>query len=419
MMFKGLLTSVLLLVGALGAPLEEQKRGAAFAWGSEKLRGVNIGGWLVLEPWITPSIFDKLNRDDIVDEYTLGQKLGSQRALELLRPHWNTWCTWSDFNKIKQSGFNLVRIPIGYWAYETFGSPYVPGAAPYLDAAIDWARSLGLKIIIDLHGAPGSQNGFDNSGQRTSNPTWTTGDTVSQTLRVLKTISDKYAHPSYHDVVIGIQLLNEPLIGRVSESATRQFYRDGYGQTRTVSNTPVILSDGFKPPSTWNGFLTPSDNNAQNVVLDHHEYQVFWQEGVAMAPWQHRQLVCNNADSWSFADKWTFVGEWSGAMTDCAKYLNGFRIGARYDGTYPGSYRVGDCAWARDLGMWSQAYKDDTRGYIEAQMDAFEKRSQGWVWWNFKTENAPEWDAFRLIDAGIFPQPLTARKFGPVCTNLG
>ena len=29
-----------------------------FDFGSEKIRGVNLGGWLVLEPWITPSIFE-------------------------------------------------------------------------------------------------------------------------------------------------------------------------------------------------------------------------------------------------------------------------------------------------------------------------------------------------------------------------
>lgn len=39
------------------------------------------------------------------------------------------------------------------------------------------------------------------------------------------------------------------------------------------------------------------------------------------------------------------------------------------------------------------------------------------VFWNFKTEGSPEWDAFRLIDNGIFPQPLTDRKFGQICTN--
>lgn len=34
------------------------KRDLRFAFGEEKVRGVNLGGWLVLEPWITPSIFE-------------------------------------------------------------------------------------------------------------------------------------------------------------------------------------------------------------------------------------------------------------------------------------------------------------------------------------------------------------------------
>lgn len=51
-------------------------------------------------------------------------------------------------------------------------------------------------------------------------------------------------------------------------------------------------------------------------------------------------------------------------------------------------------------------------------MDAFERAANGWIFWNFKTENssAPEWDAFALLDAGLFPQPLTDRKFGSNCT---
>ncbi|KAF2471120.1 glycoside hydrolase [Lindgomyces ingoldianus] len=416
MIFWRVISAALVLGSAFTAPAE--KRGVAFSWGSEKLRGVNIGGWLVLEPWITPSVFESLGRSDVVDEYTLGQKLGHDAALAILRKHWDTWATWQDFNKIKQSGFNVVRIPIGYWAYDTFGAPYVQGAAAYIDAAIDWSRGLGLKIIIDLHGAPGSQNGYDNSGERLANPTWQSGDTVKQTLQVLKTISEKYAQTKYQDVVIGIQLLNEPLIVKLNEAGVRQFYRDGFGQVRTVSDTPVILHDGFKPPNTWNTFLTPSDNNAQNVAIDHHEYQVFSPEQVAMQPWQHRQAVCNNAESYNGADKWTFVGEWTGAMTDCAKYLNGFGVGARYDGTYPGSSYVGTCGFQNDITQWPQTYKDDTRGYIEAQMMAFEKKTQGWFFWNFKTEGAAEWDAFRLIDAGVFPQPLDKMKFGAICTNF-
>lgn len=378
------------------------------------------GGWLVLEPWITPSIFQQYPMSmGIVDEYTLNNVLGNQTAHDsVLKPHWDSWVTLADFQKIAGAGFNLVRIPVGYWAYDTFGSPYSMGAAPYIDNAIGWARQTGLKVVIDLHGAPDSQNGFDNSGQVMDKPRWQTGDTVAQTLQVINTIQQKYGDSSYDDVVAAIEVLNEPLTSELDLDETKQYERNAYGQQREVSQSRVVMiQDGFQPPSSYNGWLTPSDDNAQNVVLDHHEYQVFTDELVAKAPWEHRQFVCNNAGTYSGADKWTIVGEWSGAMTDCAAALNGYGIGARYDGTYPNSTYVGSCDSINFIETWSQGLKDDTRGYIEAQMEVFESHTNGWIFWNFKTEASPEWDAFRLIDAGIFPQPLTSREFGQICSN--
>jgi glucan 1,3-beta-glucosidase len=64
------------------------KRSVAFNWGREKVRGLNIGGWLVLEPWITPSIFQNVDQSlGIVDEFTLTQQLGTETAYSILKPH--------------------------------------------------------------------------------------------------------------------------------------------------------------------------------------------------------------------------------------------------------------------------------------------------------------------------------------------
>lgn len=161
----------------------------------------------------------------------------------------------------------MVRIPIGYWAYSLdSGEQFTQGAAPYIDDAISWARKVGLKVWIDLHGGPGSQNGFDNSGQRNSVLGWQQGDSIAQTLAVLDTITQKYAQLEYQDVVVAIELLNEPLSEELNFDQLKQFYRDGYGQVRAVSDTPVMLHDGFIAPSDWNDVLSVSDNNAQNGI---------------------------------------------------------------------------------------------------------------------------------------------------------
>ena len=101
---------------------------ASFPYGSQKVRGVNLGGWLVLEvlkffssslltkkihwpwiiqPWITPSIFDNTGDSRIVDEYTLGQYRKSD-TLSTLQHHWDTWITESDFSAIAAAGWVLT-----------------------------------------------------------------------------------------------------------------------------------------------------------------------------------------------------------------------------------------------------------------------------------------------------------------------
>lgn len=102
----------------------------------------------------------------------------------------------------------------------------------------------------------------DNSGQlikAPQTPGWTQGDSVNQTLAVIQLIANKYAQLSYQDVVVAIELLNEPLASSLTggTNAVTQFYNDGYGDVRKISNTPVMLHDAFQNVSFWDGVLAP------------------------------------------------------------------------------------------------------------------------------------------------------------------
>jgi glucan 1,3-beta-glucosidase len=56
------------------------------------------------------------------------------------------------------------------------------------------------------------------------------------------------------------------------------------------------------------------------------------------------------------------------AETDCAPALNGYGIGARYHGTYPGSSDVGSCNGISNIANWDDDMKGNVRGYIEAHI---------------------------------------------------
>lgn len=75
------------------------------------------------------------------------------------------------------------------------------------------------------------------------------------------------------------------------------------------------------------------------------------------------------ASSLSSFDLWLIVGEWTPAATDCATYLNGLGVGARFDGSYPGSTRVGSCSGITgSSSTFSSSYKTFLRQYWEAQV---------------------------------------------------
>jgi glucan 1,3-beta-glucosidase len=144
----------------------------------------------VLEPWITPSLFDGTGNDAIIDEYTFCQYQDRSVATGKLKQHWDSWITendikwisgeciyhvasrWKGTSSLAEAGLNHIRVPIGYWAYDIAeGEPWINGQAEYLDKVVGWARSHNVKVMVDLHGAPGSQNGYDNSGRR-GEATW-------------------------------------------------------------------------------------------------------------------------------------------------------------------------------------------------------------------------------------------------------
>lgn len=349
-----LLASTTVDAGVIRADANVSERGVNIGWpyGSSKIRGVNLGGWLVLEPWITPSLFEATNNDNIVDEWTFCQLQDKSTATAALKNHWDTWITEADFKDIAAAGLNHVRIGLGFWAWDVSGGePYIQGQVAYLDKAIGWARTYGLKVLIDLHGGVGSENGYDNSGHKGEALWATDSNNVLRTKNVLNTIAAKYADPAYWQVVTALGLLNEPagyLNSQLLET-TVQFWRDGYGATRwpwlpsssAQSGLLIVISDAFQPISYWDGFM--SEPTYTDVALDTHYYQVFsdaensWDENT------HIAQVCSKASDYANAPLWLMVGEWSLARTDCAKWLNGRGIGSRYDGSYSGSPTVGSC----------------------------------------------------------------------------
>lgn len=368
----------------------------------------------MLEPYITPSLFEVF--DDIpVDEYHYCQQLGKDECLDRLTQHWLSYYNESDFATMKQYGLNMVRVPIGYWSVlPMHGDPYVQGALEYLDQAIAWAQKYDLKVLIDLHGAPGSQNGFDNSGYRDiDHPGWlNTTANVNHTYNALNELYAIYGTgdmaEKYNDTIIGIQILNEPNGPFLDMDEVGNFYNQTYLDARNIMNFNILilLHDAFQELGYWDDFLS-SGQNYYNIMIDHHRYEVFDPGALEMNISQH--IASINSYLSGINDEYhpAIVGEWSAALTDCTPWLNGVGLGSRYEGQDPyNNDYIGNCSNVNNFDQWSELEIKNHRKYIEIQLDQYSSKSNGWIFWCWKTENAIEWDFQKLIELDLMPQPL-------------
>lgn len=171
-------------------------------------------------------MYDNTGDSRIVDEWTFGQYQSVATATSALQAHWASWITEADFVAIAAAGLNHVRIPIGYWAFDvSAGEPYIKSTQySYLKQAVQWAANHGIYVIVgmlsvatsayvlysfgqfllDLHGVPGSQNGFDNSGHRGSINWNTQQSNIDRSSAIIKTLAAEFSQAKYNNVVSAI-----------------------------------------------------------------------------------------------------------------------------------------------------------------------------------------------------------------------
>jgi glucan 1,3-beta-glucosidase len=352
------------LLSSVGVGSAQTETGAM----PKKIHGVNLGGWLVLEKWIKPSLFDGQSAED---EYSLCQALGADKAAALLKEHRETWITAEDFKWLKARGINSVRLPVGYWVMEE-NSPFISGLET-MDWAFRTAKENGMSVLLDLHGAPGSQNGWDHSGRAGEIGWYKSQDNIDHTLRVIEALA---THCKQHDNLLGIELLNEPR-DSVPLEILKKYYQDAYQRIRqqlTATQAAVVFHDSFRA-FAWEKFM--SGPEYQNVILDTHLYQCFSDEDhrrsmpgqIELAAVQRKQQL----DRMGRDEMPCIVGEWSLGL--------------------PEGNMKGLDAVAQDAAL---------RAFAAAQLLSYEG-TRGWYFWCYRTESGGGWSFRDSVKQGWMP----------------
>jgi glucan 1,3-beta-glucosidase len=357
------------------------------------LRGVNLGGWLLLEKWMAPSLFAGL---EATDETTWCAELGAAAAARL-RAHWEGFITREDFAWLAERGINAVRIPFGHWilgppypyhpSYGPTPHPFVEGGIEILDRALGWAAEFGLEVLLDLHAAPGCQNGFDNGGIKDVCEWHTREAYLDHSVALLGRLARRYrAEPA----LCGIELLNEPRWD-VPTEVLKAYYERGYEAIRAhcpPDRVAVVFHDGFRSHREYLGFLQPPRH--ENVVFDLHRYQCFERADLEMDihGHLHKAGVVRREEADAIRRELglpAILGEWSLG-------LNLEVVSLWASGPFHHALQRLD-PFQRDV-----AY----RAYGAAQLLSFE-HYHGWFFWSYRTETTPEWCFRDCVERGWLP----------------
>lgn len=384
-----------------------------------KIKGVNLGNWLVLEKWMNLAMFEGTTAED---EYHLPLQLSKEVYEARIKIHRSEYITERDFAHIAYMGMNSVRIPVPYFIFGD-REPFI-GCINELDKAFSWAEKYGLSILIDLHTVPLSQNGFDNGGICGVCRWSQTPNEVEFVLNVLEKLAERYGK---HKALMGIQPVNEPLTeavwdlydienrykpaepemakgnAPVSLEFLYKFYTDAYNRIRKHTDKIVVFHDGFNL-DVWEDFF--KNGNFENVILDTHQYLMVAegkgceQNLESYLKYIDEEIAKPIAKVQKYVD--VICGEWS--------LFNSYAVGMDTKGGQSTLNGI-DCT------VKHNTFSNDERKNIymtlaKAQLKAFEN-GVGYYYWNYKllldTVNDinwygwDSWDFGKCVSEGWFP----------------
>ncbi|KAL3830459.1 hypothetical protein ACJIZ3_019261 [Penstemon smallii] len=300
-----------------------------------------------------PSVFVMHIVKGLQGEYQLTNGYGPNLAPEILTNHWNTYIVEEDFKFMSENGLNAVRIPVGWWIkYDPSPpKPFVGGSLEALNNGFTWAFKYNMKVILDLHAVPGSQNGNHHSGSRDGFIEW--GDSrINETVSVIDFLAQRYGqHPSLG----AIELMNEPLAPGVSLDSLKKYYKAGYDAVRMYTSTAHVILSNRLGEANSTELLHFAATSFYNSVIDVHYYNRYSDYFKNMNGQQ-------NID-----------------------YIYKTRSKQLQEMTRPGGPLTFVGEWTADLYIDDASIRDYKR-FSKAQLDVYGKATFGWAYWSYKCE---------------------------------
>lgn len=286
------------------------------------LRGTNAGGYMLQEFWLTPTDYttNVTDQTDLIN--TLTNRFGSDAAKTLINTYESNYWKESDFDTCASLGINCIRLPIWYRNFVDENNNWYSNAFDRVDWFVEQAGKRGIYVIIDMHGAYGSQNGSDHSGVDGGNnkkgaSEFFFGSNAASNQEKYYQMWEKIAeHYNSNPVVAGYDLLNEPYNEYRYNSGYSDdqlhswlwnIYDNAYKRIRAKDPTHVIIMEATWEPTD---LPNPDTYGWENVMYEYHNYLYDDYENANGQQIANMQKRINNINSANYNVP-SYMGEFS------------------------------------------------------------------------------------------------------------
>lgn len=230
-------------------------------------------------------------------------------------------------------------------------------------------------------------------------------------------MAKKYGSMEYADVVVGLEMTNEPIsYGNNQFSITQSWAQEAYTAVKAQIQNPnlvVVMHDAFQGATAWTDVASSLIGTGKKTFgVDTHLYQLYTDADNALTQAEHISKACGWSTDLAVSNAVmpTYVGEWSPATNICVN-----PDGSTTAGT---SCSVSGCqCQSGNFDDLNEAMVKQMRMFVEAQLDVFESSSSGYFMWAAKGPGG--WGFLNGIEKGVIPNPVTSRKYSSQCSSLG
>jgi aryl-phospho-beta-D-glucosidase BglC (GH1 family) len=355
-----------------------------------KITGVNLGNYLLLEPWMLfgrnhSFVTDKVYPDDYSIRKTMRERsdITDEGLKEVLQNYRRSYIKEADFDLILRLGVNMIRLPIyaedirsvddaGNWVGEAFDFSTI-------DRIVKLAGNRGLYVLLDLHGAYGCQGKSDITGRADFNRLFDPSYPAfcQRNVELWRAMAEHYKN---NTTVFGYDIINEPygvltpgfyatadeaygalwsLYDRIYKAIRNTVESGGAGDT-----SHLIVMESVPCERDWDTLPNPSVFGWSNILYQLHYYGFTFDEN----------------------------GQISGIKSydEHISYLND-KIANSKQSSYNVPVMIGEFNGFGEARIW------------ELLLDTFNFKGWSWCSWSYKDRDSDEWGLYNnsLADQSV------------------